>query len=56
MLFLQMQKKRVTNIKILTDLEKSQKAVLNVITLVEKLDPATKDYTKKKRKQPIQPI
>lgn len=40
-------KKRVTNIKILTDLEKSQKAVLNVITLVEKLDPAAKDYTKK---------
>ncbi len=40
-------KKRVTNIKILTDLEKAHKAVLNVITLVEKLDPAAKDYTKK---------
>lgn len=40
-------KKRVTNIKMLTDLEKSHKVVLNVIALVQKLDPTSKDYIKK---------
>ncbi|MFJ7734117.1 cell wall-binding protein [Lysinibacillus sp. NPDC097231] len=40
-------KNRVTNIKILTDLEKSHKAVVNVISLFEKLDPATKSYISK---------
>ena len=40
-------KKRVTNIKVLTDFEKSHKTVLNVIALIEKLDPANKDYIKK---------
>lgn len=40
-------KKRVTNIKVLTDFEKSHKTVLNVIALIEKLAPANKDYIKK---------
>jgi len=40
-------KSRVTNIKILTDLEKSHKAVVNVIDLFEKLDPASKSYISK---------
>ncbi|MFJ7185461.1 hypothetical protein [Lysinibacillus xylanilyticus] len=40
-------KKQVTNIKILTDLEKSHKAVVNVINLFEKLDPASKSYISK---------
>ncbi|KOS66634.1 cell wall-binding protein [Lysinibacillus contaminans] len=40
-------KKRVTNLKVLTDLEKSHKAVISVVSLVEKLDPASKDYIKK---------
>ncbi len=40
-------KKIVNNLAQLTSWESSHKAVLNVITLVEKLDPAAKDYTKK---------
>lgn len=40
-------KKRVTNIKVLTDFEKSQKSMLNVIALIEKLEPLNKDYIKK---------
>lgn len=40
-------KKIVNNLSVLTSSESSHKAVLNVITLVEKLDPAAKDYTKK---------
>ncbi|MFJ7952297.1 cell wall-binding protein [Lysinibacillus sp. NPDC096418] len=40
-------KKRVTNIKVLTDFEKSQKSMLNVIALIEKLDHSNKDYIKK---------
>ncbi len=40
-------KKIVNNLSELTSWEKSHKAVLNVIALVEKLDPAAKDYTKK---------
>ncbi|WP_445669049.1 hypothetical protein [Lysinibacillus sp. FSL W8-0992] len=40
-------KKIVNNLAELTSWESSNKAVLNVITLVEKLDPAAKDYTKK---------
>lgn len=40
-------KNRVTNIKILTDFEKSHKAVVNVISLFEKLDPASKSYISK---------
>ncbi|GAB0168921.1 cell wall-binding protein [Lysinibacillus sp. CTST325] len=40
-------KKIVNNLSVLTSSETSYKAVLNVIALVEKLDPAAKDYTKK---------
>lgn len=40
-------KKIVNNLSELTSWESSHKAVLNVITLVEKLDPAARDYTKK---------
>ena len=40
-------KKIVNNLPELTSWESSHKAVLNVISLVEKLDPAAKDYTKK---------
>lgn len=40
-------KKIVNNLAVLTSWESSHKAVLNVITLVEKLDPAARDYTKK---------
>lgn len=40
-------KKIVNNLSELTSSETSQKAVLNVIALVEKLDPTAKDYTKK---------
>ncbi|WP_230875100.1 cell wall-binding protein [Lysinibacillus cavernae] len=40
-------KNRVTNIKILTDLEKSHKSVVNVISLFEKLDPSSKSYISK---------
>ncbi|MFE3576909.1 cell wall-binding protein [Lysinibacillus sp. NPDC059133] len=40
-------KSRVTNIKILTDLEKSHKAVVNVIDQFEKLDPTSKSYISK---------
>ncbi len=40
-------KKRVTNIKVLTDLEKSYKSVVNVITQFEKLDPSSKSYISK---------
>ncbi len=40
-------KKIVNNLSVLTSWETSHKAVLNVITLVEKLDPTAKDYTKK---------
>ncbi|WP_241774623.1 MULTISPECIES: cell wall-binding protein [Lysinibacillus] len=40
-------KKHVTNIKILTDLEKSHRAVINVIDQFEKLDPASKNYISK---------
>ncbi len=40
-------KKIVNNLSELTSWENSHKAVLNVIALVEKLDPAAKDYTKK---------
>ncbi|MEQ6356879.1 hypothetical protein ABNX05_19805 [Lysinibacillus sp. M3] len=40
-------KKLVTNIKILTDLEKSHKAVVNVIDQFEKLDPTSKSYISK---------
>ncbi|MFJ7371313.1 cell wall-binding protein [Lysinibacillus sp. NPDC098008] len=40
-------KKRVTNIKILTDLEKSHKAVVNVVSLFEKLDTSAKNYLSK---------
>jgi len=40
-------KKIVNNLAQLTSWESSHKAVLNVITLVEKLDPAARDYTKK---------
>lgn len=40
-------KKRVTNIKELTDLEKSYKSVVNVISQFEKLDPSSKSYISK---------
>lgn len=40
-------KKRVTNIKVLTDLEKSYKSVVNVISLFEKLDSTSKSYISK---------
>lgn len=40
-------KKRVTNIKVLTDLEKSYKSVVNVISLFEKLDSNSKSYISK---------
>ncbi|WP_376747247.1 cell wall-binding protein [Lysinibacillus capsici] len=40
-------KKRVTNIKVLTDLEKSYKSVVNVISQFEKLDPSSKSYISK---------
>ncbi|WP_244205705.1 cell wall-binding protein [Lysinibacillus capsici] len=40
-------KKRVTNIKALTDLEKSYKSVVNVISLFEKLDSNSKSYISK---------
>ncbi|MGE7672124.1 hypothetical protein ACQKMV_00895 [Lysinibacillus sp. NPDC094403] len=40
-------KKIVNNLSLLTSWETSHKAVLNVLALVEKLDPAAKDYTKK---------
>lgn len=40
-------KKRVTNIKELTDLEKSYKSVVNVISLFEKLDSNSKSYISK---------
>jgi len=40
-------KKIVNNLPELTSWESSHKAVLNVISLVEKLDPTAKDYTKK---------
>ncbi|MEK4228393.1 hypothetical protein [Solibacillus sp. FSL H8-0538] len=40
-------KKLVTNIKVLTDLEKQYKAALNVVTLINKLDVKAKDYAKK---------
>lgn len=40
-------KSRVTNIKVLTDFEKSHKAVVNVISLFEKLDPSSKSYISK---------
>ena len=40
-------KKIVKNLSELTTWESSHKAVLNVITLVEKLNPTAKDYTKK---------
>ncbi|MFJ6210740.1 hypothetical protein [Lysinibacillus sp. NPDC092081] len=40
-------KKIVNNLSELTSWETSHKAVLNVVALVEKLDPAAKDYTKK---------
>jgi len=40
-------KKIVNNLSELTSWETSHKAVLNVIGLVEKLDPTAKDYTKK---------
>jgi len=40
-------KKIVNNLAQLTSWESSHKTVLNVITLVEKLDPAARDYTKK---------
>lgn len=40
-------KKRVTNIKILTDLEKSHKTVVNVVSLFEKLDTSAKNYLSK---------
>ncbi|MFJ8102280.1 hypothetical protein [Lysinibacillus sp. NPDC096212] len=40
-------KKIVNNLSELTSSETSYKAVLNVIALVEKLDPTAKDYTKK---------
>lgn len=40
-------KSRVTNIKVLTDFEKSHKAVVNVISLFEKLDPSSKNYISK---------
>ncbi|MBG9454790.1 hypothetical protein ABE61_12230 [Lysinibacillus sphaericus] len=40
-------KSRVTNIKILTDLEKSHKAVVKVIDQFEKLDPTSKSYISK---------
>lgn len=40
-------KSRVTNIKILTDLEKTHKAVVNVIDQFEKLDPTSKSYISK---------
>lgn len=40
-------KKRVTNIKELTDLEKSYKSVVNVISQFEKLDPSAKSYISK---------
>ncbi|UZN00075.1 hypothetical protein OL548_09460 [Lysinibacillus sp. MHQ-1] len=41
------QKSRVTNIKVLTDLEKSYKTVVNVISQFEKLDPSSKSYISK---------
>lgn len=40
-------KSRVTNIKVLTDLEKSYKTVVNVISQFEKLDPSSKSYISK---------
>lgn len=40
-------KKRVTNIKELTDLEKAYKSVVNVISQFEKLDPSSKSYISK---------
>lgn len=40
-------KSRVTNIKVLTDLEKSHKAVVKVIDQFEKLDPTSKSYISK---------
>lgn len=40
-------KKIVKNLSELTTWESSHKAVLNVITLVEKLNPTAKDYTKR---------
>lgn len=40
-------KKRVTNIKVLTDLEKSYKSVVNVISFFEKLDSNSKSYISK---------
>ncbi|MGE7796333.1 cell wall-binding protein [Lysinibacillus fusiformis] len=40
-------KSRVTNIKVLTDLEKSYKTVVSVISQFEKLDPSSKSYISK---------